>query len=241
MIIYTFADRRQGVKTSPRGNNNDDHKGVHSNNATRYGSEVSTGHRPPTGIHRNGREQGSQNHSAVRYEEKGNQSNHVVKTGHGDREHEYHKNKREIERSKDDCVDELEDTFEEGVNLTTDIFGAIIDPSGYPTSPKQRAWGRQGPFYERQSSTHRGPDRSKLRLEGLRKNRPKSFDNTPNTPYVASYSNYQSRTVEPRRERTTVADVHQNWGYPNLSPTVETDGPDYAGKCKFFHHENMPI
>ena len=132
------------------------------------------------------------------------------------------------------CVDVLEDTFEEGGNLTTDIFGAIIDPS-YPTSPRQQPWGRQGPFHEqdfskrvsgeRVAGSKRRPDTSNLRLEGLRKCRPRSFDNTPQpVPHGLT------RTGETRKGETTVAEVHYSRRYNDLSPEVEFDGPDYAGK-----------
>ena len=208
MLSCFFAVRRQGDSNHIM--NNDNHRSGQSNSSTRY-TKVIQGCR-------DGQEQRETNYSARKPEDKRYQSSDRNKTV----------------KSAGACVDVLEDTFEEGGNLTTDIFGAIIDPS-YPTSPRQQPWGRQGPFHEqdfskrvsgeRAAGSKRRPDTSNLRLEGLRKCRPRSFDNTPQpVPHGLT------RTGETRRGETTVAEVHYSRRYNDLSPEVEFDGPDYAGK-----------
>ncbi|XP_045196989.2 uncharacterized protein LOC123551839 isoform X2 [Mercenaria mercenaria] len=90
----------------------------------------------------------------------------------------------------------IEEQFIDADDSITEIFGSLIDPEGRTSSsvtPNFRAGSR--------------PDTSKLRLEGLKKCKPRSFDRT-----------------SPRSER------HQAHGafISDLSPTVEIDGFDYA-------------
>ena len=119
-------------------------------------------------------------------------------------------------------LDELEDTFEEDGNHTTEIFGAIIDPD----SSRQYALGLSSRAPPAQRPR---PDRSKLRLEGLRLCRPKSIEGAAHS---SGRSSYHRRS----NEITTLADVHQERRYNNLSPEVECDGPDFAGKVTIVGH-----
>lgn len=125
--------------------------------------------------------------------------------------------------------EDVEDFLEESVDLTTDIFGAIIDPSSRPHYFRQHSSVRQQPPrppVREISNIPRGADRSQLTLEGLRKNRPKSFDKTPGkeVPDIC----YSRPSIHAHRDRSAVVDHRGRFHVHDLSPNVEVDGPDYA-------------
>ena len=136
----------------------------------------------------------------------------------------------DMQKRRDVEKEDAEDCLEDSGDIITDFFGAIIDPSNRPNYLRQHSSVRQPPPrppLREISNVPRGPDRSNLKLEGLRKYRPKSFDKTPerDVPDIC-YSRQSSRT---RRDRTVV-EVHRGrFQVHDLSPEVEVDGPDYAG------------
>lgn len=94
-------------------------------------------------------------------------------------------------------VQEIEEDFKDADDSITELFKDLIDPEGRTSDPITSDF-RSGPR----------PDTSKFRLEGLKKFKPRSFDES-----------------SPRSEG------HYGRGHyvSDLSPTVEIDGLDYAG------------
>lgn len=118
------------------------------------------------------------------------------------------------EGNRESAVNELDETFGEAGNLVTDIFGAIINPNTDIQYASRQRHTQNWP---------RVPDRSHLRLEGLRTSRPKSIEHTPSDGARWSFHRRS-------HEITTIADVHRAEGprQYDLSPDVEFDGSDYA-------------
>lgn len=214
---------KQGSKDSSKRNSSEDQTGnssvQKSTNHPSYGREKQGTQSKDE--HRR-REYSEPHHGTDKYMLKGDRNSsdiQVVRPKHNNKEHGGERNTqftgetKHTKNSRESLVDELDDTFEEGENLTTDIFGAIIDPD----YERQHALWRQG----QTQAQSKGPDRSKLRLEGLRSCRPRSFEKTPSDVARSSFHRQSN-------DRTTVVNVHRDGRHFDLSPEVELDGPDFA-------------
>lgn len=108
--------------------------------------------------------------------------------------------------------------FDIGVNRTTDIFCAIIDPSSHSHHLRQQSSLRGGTM----RPIPKGTERSKLKLKGLQTHTKKSFEEE-------SLHGSHSRWNRHVRSGTTAAVEVHHGRFHDLSPEVEIDGPDFAG------------
>lgn len=119
---------------------------------------------------------------------------------------------------RDNVVEELESTFEGDGNHATELFGAIIDPD----STRQFSLSCQDRTRQSPRSPTKGSSPRKMRPEGLKQRRSRSFENTPSS---AVHLNLRSSLQRRSYEITAVADVHKD----SLSPEEECDGLQHGG------------
>ena len=227
-MLYRISDPRQGSKDSLRRNSKELHK---PENCSPQSSNDATYPHDETGDHQSVINE-SGKHSMK--SERNNIEIHAIKPKHKPEHNEKEQYKEKdmhfygeskfSKQCRDNIVDELESTFEGDGNQATELFGAIIDPD----STRQYSLGCQGRTSQSPRSPSKGSSPRKMRLEGLKQRRSRSFENTPSS---ALHLNLRSSLQRRSYEITAVADVHKD----GLSPEKECHGLQHGGKYYYSH------